>query len=258
MTAGILGEIAVSVRKRLAAGHYRPADTAGPRPDGARFEASLREGGARVIAELKRRSPSAGEICPHLDRRVETFALAYRRGHAAAISVVTEPEFFGGDPGWVARARRISGLPVLMKDFVLAEEQLDFAASHGADAVLLIAALLEGPELARLRAAAGSRGLAAVVETHDAGEIARGVASGASVIGVNARDLRSFEMDRDGAAKLASAIPETSVRLAESGIRSRADVERLSASGFTAFLVGETLLRSEEPEQVLRSLRGDS
>jgi indole-3-glycerol phosphate synthase len=232
MSGGILAEIAASVRARLATGGYRRAETPAPAPDGARFEASLREAGTRVIAELKRRSPSAGEICPHLDRRLETFALAYRRGHAAGISVVTEPEFFGGDPGWLARAKRISGLPVLMKDFVLAEEQLDFAASHGADAVLLIAAIL------------------------GADEIARASGAGASIVGVNARDLRSFEVDRDGAARLAAAIPAGVVRLAESGIRSRADVERLRDAGYTAFLVGETLLRSEDPEETLRSLRG--
>jgi indole-3-glycerol phosphate synthase len=211
-----------------------------------------------VIAELKRRSPSAGEICAHLDRRVETFALAYRRGHAAAISVVTEPEFFGGDPGWIARAKRISGLPVLMKDFVLAEQQIDFAASHGADAVLLIAAILEGDALARLCAAATERGLAPVVEAHDGVEIALAAAAGAPIVGVNARDLRTFEVDREGAAKLAASIPVHAIRLAESGIRSRADIERLSAAGFTAFLVGETLLRSEDPEETLRTLRGAS
>jgi len=256
MSGGILAEIAASVRARLATGGYRRAETPAPAPDGARFEASLREAGTRVIAELKRRSPSAGEISPHLDTRIETFALAYRRGHAAAISVVTEPEFFGGDPKWIARAKRISGLPVLMKDFVLAEEQLDFAASHGADAVLLIAAILDGEALPRLCAAARKRGLVPVVEAHGADEIARASGAGASIVGVNARDLRSFEVDREGAARLAAAIPAGVVRLAESGIRSRADVERLRDAGYTAFLVGETLLRSEDPEETLRSLRG--
>ena len=258
MSGGVLAEIADSVGRRLAAGAYRPRKDAASAPDGKRFAASLAEPGTRIVAEMKRRSPSAGEICPHLDRRVETFALAYRRGHAAAISVVTEPEFFGGDPEWIGRARRISGLPVLMKDFVLAEEQLDFAASHGADAVLLIAAILGGDALPRLRAAAEERGLAAVVEAHDAAEVARAAASGASIVGVNARDLRSFEVDRDRAAALGKAIPAGVVRLAESGIRSREDVERLSAAGFTAFLVGETLLRAEDPEATLRSLRGAS
>ena len=256
MSGGILAEIASSVRARLAAGGYRRAETPAPPPDGARFEASLRESGTRVIAELKRRSPSAGEIRPHLDRSVETLALAYRRGHAAGISVVTEREFFGGDPGWIARAKRISGLPVLMKDFVLAEEQLEFAASHGADGVLLIAAILDGDALPRLCAAARQRGLAPVVEAHDADEIARAAAAGASIVGVNARDLRSFEIDREGAARLAGSIPAGAVRVAESGIRSRADVERLSEAGYTAFLVGETLLRSDDPEETLRSLRG--
>jgi indole-3-glycerol phosphate synthase len=258
VSGGILGEIAASVRARLAAGAYRPAEKRGPAVDGARFSGSLREPGARIVAELKRRSPSAGEICRDLDRKVETLSLAYRRGHAAAISVVTEPEFFGGEAEWIGRAKRISGLPVLMKDFVLAERQLDFAASYGADAVLLIAALLDGSELGRLRSAAEGRGLAAVVEVHDAAEIARAAAAGASIVGVNARDLRSFAVDREGAAELAAAIPAGAVRLAESGIRSRADVERLSASGFTAFLVGETLLRADDPEETLRTLRGAS
>jgi indole-3-glycerol phosphate synthase len=256
VSGGILAEIAGSVRRRLAEGAYAASAGAAPSPDGRRFRASLTEPGTRIVAELKRRSPSAGEIRPDLERSVETLALAYRRGHAAAISVVTEPEFFGGDPAWIARARRISGLPVLMKDFVLEERQLDFAAGSGADAVLLIAAILEGEALPRLRAAAEERGLAAVVEAHDAGELERAVASGASVVGVNARDLRSFTIDRDGAAALAANLPPAVLRLAESGIRSRADVELLAAAGFTAFLVGETLLRAGDPEATLRSLRG--
>ena len=256
MSGGVLDAIAGAVRRRLAEGAYRGSFPAAAPPDGGRFSASLAGPGARIIAELKRRSPSAGEIRPNLDRSIETFALAYRRGHAAAISVVTEPEFFGGDPAWIGRARRISGLPALMKDFIVEESQLDFAAAAGADAVLLIAAILDGEALPRLRAAAERRGLAAVVEVHDAGEIARAAASGASIVGVNARDLRSFSVDRDGAAALAAAIPPGIVRLAESGIRSRNDVERLAEAGFTAFLVGETLLRADDPEETLRALRG--
>ncbi len=256
MTGNLLAAISAATRAALAAGRYAPRGKAAPPPDGPRFTASLCEKGTRVIAELKRRSPSAGEISPHLDRSVETYALAYRRGHAAAISVVTEREFFGGDPEWIARARRISCLPVLMKDFVLEESQLDFAASYGADAVLLIAGILDDPTLGLLRRGAESRGLAVLVETHSAGEIDRAVAAGASLIGVNARDLGDFSVSLEDAAALASRIPEPAVRVAESGIGSRADVERLARAGFQAFLVGETLLRSEDPEETLRSLRG--
>ena len=258
MSGGVLAEIAASVRSRMPAGAYALRQPAAPPPDGARFAASLCEGGTRIIAELKRRSPSAGEIDRNLDRRVETLALAYRRGHAAAISVVTEREFFGGDPEWISRARRISGLPVLMKDFVLGEEQLDFAASYGADAVLLIAALLDDETLPRLRRAAESRGLASLVEAHDAEEVRRAASAGASIVGINARDLRTFDVDREAAASLAASVPGGILRVAESGIRSREDVERLAAAGFSAFLVGETLLRSEDPEETLRSLRGTS
>ena len=256
MTESILRTIVEETRAAISAGRYAPREAPAGTPEGARFSGSLREPGTRIIAELKRRSPSAGEISPHLDRRIETFALAYRRGHAAAISVVTERSFFGGDPEWIVRARKISGLPVLMKDFVVEERQLDFAASYGADAVLLIAAILDDEALRRLMAGAAERGLAVLVEAHDAGEIRRAAAAGAAIVGVNARDLRSFSVDLAGAAALAGAISETAVRVAESGISSRADVERLAAAGFGAFLVGEALLRSEDPEETLRVLRG--
>jgi indole-3-glycerol phosphate synthase len=256
MNADVLSRIADATRASIAAGRYARLPAAASAPDGARFAASLREAGTRIIAELKRRSPSAGEISPHLDRRIETFALAYRRGHAAAISVVTEREFFGGDPGWVARARRISGLPVLMKDFILEESQIDFAVSAGADAILLIVALLDDGSLSRLRAAADARGLAVLVEAHGAEEIRRAGATGAEIIGVNARNLKTMSVDIGASAELAQAIPRTAIRVAESGIEHRGQIEMLAAAGFQAFLVGETLLRAEDPEGMLKSLRG--
>lgn len=257
MTESALDRIAAATRAALAGGRYAPLSGASA-PDGPRFAAALAEPGTAIIAELKRRSPSAGEICPHLDRRVETYALAYRRGHAAAISVVTEREFFGGDPEWIRRARRISGLPVLMKDFVLEERQLDFGASAGADAVLLIAALLDERSLRLLREGAEARGLAALVEAHTADEVRRAVASGASIVGVNARDLRTFSVDLAASAALAREIPPSSLAVAESGIENRQQIEALGRAGFRAFLVGETLLRAEDPEAKLRSLRGDA
>ncbi len=252
----VLAEILAAKRARIARGEYRGGGKADRTSDGAGFLASLREPGTRIIAEIKARSPSAGEILPGADGKVETFALHYRRGRAAAISVVTEEDHFGGRPGWVPRARSISGLPVLMKDFFVSETQLDFAASLGADAVLLIARALSNTELAALRRGAAERGLAAVVEAHDAAEIERAAAVGPDVLGINARDLATFTTDRETLAALAREIPEGPVRLAESGIRSREDVLALSAAGFQAFLVGETLLRAEEPEEELRSLRG--
>ena len=257
MNADLLDRILADKRARLERGEYAvsPDETAVVAPDGKRFVASLREPGVRVIAEFKHRSPSAGEILPGADGKVETFALAYRRGHAAAISVVTEEDHFGGKPEWLPRAKRISGLPALMKDFFLDERQLDFAASIGADAVLLIARALDGARLSALAGAAKQRGLAVVAETHGREEIARAGQCGADVLGVNARDLATFATDLDALEALAREIPPGPVRLAESGIKSRADVERLRRAGYEAFLVGETLLRSDDPEEALRDLK---
>jgi indole-3-glycerol phosphate synthase len=142
-----------------------------------------------------------------------------------------------------------------MKDFLIAERQLDFALSLGADAVLLIVDALKDEDLLRLSEGAKQRGLATVVEAHDAGEIRRAAAAAPDVLGVNARDLATFATDLAGLEALAAAIPPGPVRLAESGIRSREDIARLSAAGFQAFLIGETLLRAEDPEEMLRELR---
>jgi indole-3-glycerol phosphate synthase/phosphoribosylanthranilate isomerase len=174
------------------------------------------------------------------------------------VSVVVEQDFFGGDPSWLPRAKAASGLPVLMKDFVVDELQLDFAAALGADAVLLIVAALDDAALARLHAAARTRSLAVLVEAHDDAEIRRALAAGAEIVGVNARDLETFAVDLPGMASLGALLPASVIRVAESGIRTRADVEALAAAGYGAFLVGETLLRAADPSHVLRELRGEN
>jgi indole-3-glycerol phosphate synthase len=251
----VLDRIVADKRARLARGEYAPGK-APPRPtDGARLVAALREPGVRIVAEIKARSPSAGEIVAGADGKLESLALAYRRGRAAAISVVTEEDHFGGRPDWLPRAKRISGLPVLMKDFVVEERQLDFALSLGADAVLLIVRALSDTELGALRDGARQRGLACVVEAHDAAEIARAARVEPDVIGVNARDLTSFSTDLARLSALAPELPAGPVRLAESGIARREQVARLRTAGYDAFLVGESLLRSEDPEEALRELR---
>ena len=252
----VLMEILADKQTRLSRGEFAPRGPAARPSDGARFVASLREPGTRIIAEFKARSPSAGEILANPDGKVESFALFYRRGHAAAISVVTEQDNFGGDPEWLVRIKTMSGLPVLMKDFVIHERQLDFAVSLGADAILLIVRALPEADLARLRAGARDRGLAVVVEAHGAVEIRQAAALAPDVLGVNARDLKSFQTDLSALDAMAKEIPPGPVRLAESGIRTRADIERLAKAGFEAFLVGETLLRAEDPEEELRGLRG--
>ncbi|HSS43816.1 MAG TPA: indole-3-glycerol-phosphate synthase [Thermoanaerobaculia bacterium] len=254
MSGGVLDRILQDKRVRLDRGEFVAREKPVAVSDAAGFVEALRGPRVRILAEIKQRSPSAGEILHGADGRVESLALAYRRGHAAAISIVTEEDHFGGRPDWLPRAKRISGLPTLMKDFFVSERQLDFARSLGADAVLLIVRALSDRELTALARGARERGLAVVVEAHDAEEIARAAAVAPDVLGVNARDLTSFRTDLDGLEALAEAIPDGPVRLAESGIRSRADVERLRASRYEAFLIGEALLRSEDPEQLLREL----
>jgi len=252
----ILDRILMAKRARLDRGDYAAAPAVPvTSTDGARFVASLREPGVRVIAEIKHRSPSAGEILPGADGKIESFALAYRRGHAAAISVVTEEDHFGGKPEWLPRAKRISGLPVLMKDFVISQRQLDFAVSLGADAVLLIVRALTPEELVEIGNGARERGLATVIEVHEAEEISRAMDAQPDVLGVNARDLTTFATDFNALEGIAASIPPGPVRLAESGITNRSDVARLQAVGYEAFLVGEALLRDNDPEQALRDLK---
>lgn len=250
----VLDRILSDKRTRLAQGEFVPVSPVTAKTDGARFVAALREPGVRIVAEFKARSPSAGELVPDADGKLEGFALAYRRGNAAAISVVVEQDHFGGKPEWVTRAKRVSGLPVLMKDFVLSERQLDFAVSLGADAILLLVRALPAADLARLRRAAGERGLAAVVEAHGREEIPRAAAVAPDVLGVNSRDLGTFETDVAAIEPLASQISGGPVRLAESGISSRDDVQRLAQAGWQAFLVGEILLRSGDPAESVREL----
>ncbi len=252
----ILDRILADKRARLSRGEYAPRGTADRPTDGAAFAAALRQPGTRVVGEIKAKSPSAGEILVGADGRIETFALHYRRGHAAAISVVVEEDHFGGRPEWLPRAKSISGLPVLMKDFIVSERQLDFAVSLGADAVLLIVRALSEPELAALAAGARQRGLAVVAEAHGPAEVSRAAAVSPDVLGVNARNLATFETDLEALVALGPAIPPGPVPMAESGVRNRSDVERLWAAGYRAFLVGEALLRSGDPEDDLRALRG--
>lgn len=252
----VLERILEAKRARLAAGEYGAAPAPSLPSDRSRFLAAL-SGSGRVIAEIKHRSPSAGVILEDAAGRVEEVARAYRRGGAAALSVVVERDFFGGDPSWIQRAKAASGLPVLMKDFVVDEAQLDQAVALGADAVLLIVAALDDLSLARLHEAASLRGLAVLVEAHDEAEVSRAAACGARVVGVNARDLWTFRVDLDAVASLGASLPVGTIRIAESGVRSRADVESLSRAGYGAFLVGESLLRAADPAKALRRLRGE-
>ncbi len=255
MSGTILGEILAARRGRLARGEFAAAGRPVLPSDGRRFLDAVRRAPA-LIAEIKHRSPSAGILLPNAGEAIESTARAYRRGGAAALSVVVEQDFFGGDPAWIQKAKAASGLPVLMKDFIVDEVQLDFALSLGADAVLLIVSALSAEDLGRLHAAACARGLAVLVEAHGSGEVPAALAVGPAIVGVNARDLATFDVDLGAVEAAGRAIPEGVVHVAESGVKTAADVRRLSAAGYGAFLVGETLLKSGDGAKAIRYLLG--
>lgn len=220
---------------------------------GAIEEAANRDGIA-VISEIKRRSPSKGDLDPGLDPA--TTAREYEAGGAACLSVLTDNEFFGGSVGDLQLARSSCDLPVLRKDFTVAALDICDARTMGADAVLLIVAALTDEELASFLELADRLSLAALVEVHDELELRRALECGARLIGVNQRDLRSFEVDRKRAVTLAGLIPPDVVAVAESGIRDAADVSALAAAGYRSVLVGETLVRSGDRRATLVGLIG--
>lgn len=253
----VLERMVVSKRLELARRkRLRPlaALQAMPRPALRDFAGALRRSGISVIAEIKRRSPSKGALRADLD--AADLARRYERGGAAALSVLTDEEFFGGSDEDLRSARAAVGLPVLRKDFTIDAYQVYEARAIGADALLLIVRILEDGLLRELCALAGELGLAALVEVHDERELERAVAAGAPIIGVNSRDLGTFEVRLETALRLGPLLPEGSVAVAESGIRSRSDVERLEAAGYDAILVGESLVVSGEPEAKLGELLG--
>ena len=211
-------------------------------------------GHVRLLAEVKRRSPSAGWIAEGADAAV--VAQAYEAAGAAAISVLTDGPFFGGSLEDLRRVRAAVSVPVLRKDFVIDELQIDEAWAAGADAVLLIVRLLEPARLGALLAAAGARGLSVLVEAHDASEVAIARDAGAELIGINCRNLATFSTDLDAALELGQGLPPELVLVAESGIHAPGDMARVGAAGFDAALVGEALMRSASPEQAARALLG--
>jgi len=255
----VLARIAASVRTRLARTPAAPdlaaraLETATRRANARR---SLREAlslsGVRVIAECKRRSPSAGWLRQDLDP--VALARAYESGGAAAVSVVTEPDFFAGDPAWVAQVRAAVTLPVLQKDFVLAPRQLHESVLLGADAVLLIARLLNDDELAAMLDLAARLGLETLVEAHGEDELARVLALPAPLVGINARDLRRFNVELDAAAALAARVPAGRIAVLESGIAGAGEVRRALRLGVRRFLVGGCLVRAHDPRAALAEL----
>jgi indole-3-glycerol phosphate synthase len=223
------------------------------RPDGAGFAARLaRPDTVNVIAECKRRSPSRGLLRAGYDPVAQ--AIAYARGGAAAISVLTEPSFFDGALDHLAAVRAAVDVPLLRKDFLVDEYQLLDAVAHGADAVLLIVSALDDPSLRQLHRRATGLGLAVLVEVHDEVELDRALAAGATIVGVNNRNLRTLEVDADVSARLAARMPPGVTAVSESGLSTRDELVRLRRLGYAAFLVGERLMVSPDPEGDLRRL----
>ena len=219
----------------------------------ARFEAALSAaGGPNVIAECKRRSPSRGIL--RRDYRPEAVAAAYERNGAAAVSVLTEPTFFDGSLDHLRAVRAAVDIPVLRKDFIVTSYQLLEAAAAGADAVLLIAAALDDADLGALHARATGLGLGVLVEVHDADELDRAARAGATVVGVNNRNLRTLAVDVEASHRLAGRMPAGAIGVAESGLRTSADLARLGAAGYRAFLIGETFMTAPDPGAALRDL----
>ena len=218
------------------------------------FRSALSRPGVNVIAECKRRSPSKGLL--RADYDPVRIARSYEQAGAAAISVLTEPTFFDGELSHLEAVRAAVEIPLLRKDFIVDRYQLLEARAAGADAILLIVAALDHASLVSLRREAESLELDALVEVHDGDELDRAIAAGADVIGVNNRNLRTLEVDLEASDRLAARMPAHVVAVAESGLRSREDVDRLAARGYRAFLVGERLMTAADPGAALGALTG--
>ncbi len=222
------------------------------------FAGALRraDGMLAVVAELKRRSPSKGDLAPDLDPAVT--AKAYEVGGASALSVLTDSLFFGGSIDDLRAAREVTQLPALRKDFTIAEIQCYEARAIGADALLLIvAAFRDDAYLRDLHALAFDLGLAVLTETHDASEVERAVDVGARIVGVNSRSLHTFAENLDGTIALAAQLPPDFITIAESAIRTAEDAASVAAAGFDAVLVGEALVRAADPTALVRAFAGN-
>ena len=222
-------------------------------PPARGFRGALQAPGLSVISEIKRRSPSKGDLFGDLDPA--TLAVQYEGGGAACLSVLTDAPNFGGSPDDLQAARSSVALPALRKDFTVHERDVLDARLMGADAVLLIVAALTDDELQRFHRLAVDVGLDVLVETHDEPELERALAAGATLVGVNQRDLVTFEVDHERAQRMGAVMPTGVVSVAESGVRGPEDAATLASAGYDAVLVGESLVTSGDPEAAVRALR---
>jgi indole-3-glycerol phosphate synthase len=246
----MLDEILSNKRAELEALRQQPLPAA-PTLRPVRLRRGPREG-LRIIAEIKRRSPSAGALSTALG--VAERALAYERGGAHMISVLCDAKYFDGAYTHLAQARAATSLPILCKEFVIDEAQLDAARAHGADAVLLIVRCLSPGRLRELIAGATERGLAVLTEVYTPEEVPLALDAGAEIIGVNARDLRTLVMDAARAQQILAALPDRVTRVHLSGIQSVERMAEVAASRVDAVLMGECLMRQDDPQPLLRRL----
>jgi len=257
MVSAYLQPIVDAHRSDAAADHRSTdalIDRARSMPPCRAFRTALGETvGLAVIAEVKRRSPSKGDLAADLDPA--EVATEYAAGGATCLSVLTDGPHFGGSPDDLAAARGAVGVPVLRKDFTVAPNDVLDARLMGADAVLLIVAALDDAELTDFSALASDVGLDALVEVHDEAEVERALAVGATLIGVNQRDLATFEVDTRRALRVAPTIPDTAVRVAESGVRGPADAAELHQAGYQAVLVGESVVTAGDRTSAVAGLR---
>ena len=251
----ILNTIVAQKKKEVAAAQARqPLEAlkvaAARRQSYRSLKGALSAPGVHIIAEIKRASPSKGAIRPDLDAEIQ--ARAYAAGGAAALSVLTDRKFFNGRNRDLRNARDAVNLPVLRKDFTVSAYQIYEAARMGADAILLIVRILSPEQLEHYLAICSELGLDALVETHSANEIDTAIAAGARIIGINNRDLKTFHTDLGVTIELAGRLPSHCIPVAESGIKTPSDIARLEKAGITNFLIGESLVRAEDPALLLK------
>ena len=253
----ILDEIAAVTKKRVT---QEKKTGLPPRKIAARpqfiFEQTLRKQNISFICEIKKASPSKGIIAenfPYLE-----IAHDYVRAGADAISILTEPKYFLGDSSYLSEIRDAVDIPLLRKDFIVDAFQIEQSSCLGADAILLICSILSPSQLAEYLKAADAQGLSCLVEAHDGKEIDMALKAGARIIGVNNRDLKTFEVDTGNSVRLRKLVPKNIIFVSESGIRSAEDVEHLRKNNVDAVLVGETLMRSQDKTAALAVLRGAS
>jgi indole-3-glycerol phosphate synthase len=259
--SGILQKILAVKRAEIAAAKARESYTAlyaraEARRDGRDFAGALRAklaaGRAAVIAEVKKASPSKGVLREHFDPA--QIGASYARGGAACLSVLTDAQFFQGAPAYLEQARQASGLPVLRKDFIVDDYQVAEARVWGADCILLIVAALDVPQLRNLEAAAAALGMAVLVEVHDAAELEAALTLQTPLVGINNRNLRTFDVSLRATLDLLPRIPQGKLVVTESGILAPADVKTMRDAGVNAFLVGEAFMRAPDPGAELARL----